>query len=48
MWEWDGSQMCHGERIFKKKKIAHQQKESVIWGLEQKLRIVVVTCGSVF
>jgi len=46
MWDWDGSQTCHGERRFKKK-IAHQQKESVIWGLEQKLRIVVVTGGSV-
>jgi hypothetical protein len=47
MWEWDGFQMWHGERSLKKK-IASQQKESVICGLEQKLRIVVVTCSSVF
>ena len=30
------------------KKIAYQQKECVTWGLEQKLRSVVLTCGSVF
>jgi hypothetical protein len=30
------------------KKITYQQKESVILELEQKLRIMVVTCDSVF